>query len=387
MRTADLPVIELEGSPHQRGLIHGESLKSNIAEVVEHWLSDLGNYGSKQSGTTQWDIDTYLDGLVADTQYLQTIEQTTPHLLEELQGIAEASGQPFKHILGLNLMDEEWVYGLRQSLSKPTHKCTAFATPHQANGVSYAGQNMDICSWSEGHQVLFRHKETEGKPEALIFAIAGSIGLIGLNASGLGVTCNTLSQLEFATDGLPVAFIVRLLMEQHDIDAAAALLKNLRHASGQNYILSSSGRALCFECSGTGVTAYAPGSLEGRLFHTNHPLISTDMSELKALANTPTTNSQARLNSITQRLGNVEDLVTLENIKAALSAHDNPSHPVSRKTNKTGSSIGYTAGSVIYEFSPQLKLHLASGPPCETDYKPFNFSREKKSVSDSGGSQ
>jgi len=373
MNTNDLPVIELQGTPRERGLIHGESLKTSIAAVLEHWLSDLGNYGSNDSGTTCWNVDTYLDGLLSNTRYLQAIEKTAPHLLEELKGIADASGQPFNHILGLNLMDEEWVYGLRNSLDKPTHKCTAFATSKQTDGISYAGQNMDICSWSEGYQILFRHMATEDKPEVLLFAIAGSLGLNGLNASGVGVTCNTLSQLDFATDGLPVAFVVRLILEQQGLDAAVSLLKKLHHASGQNYILSSRDQALCFECSSTSVVPYTPESLNGRLFHTNHPLISSDISTIKALAETPTANTQARLDSITQRLGNTKTKVTLSEIKAALSAHDNPSHPVSRQCNKTGSSIGYTAGSVIYEFTSPPRLHLAAGPPCETEYLCFDF--------------
>jgi len=380
MKTTDMPVIDLQGTPRERGLTHGELLKPQIAEVLDYWLSDLGGYGQDASSSKRFDSAAYLEKLFSSTNYLAAIKQWSPHLLEEIKAIAEASDQPFQNILGLNLMDEEWVFGLRNHLSKPNEKCTAFAMPPSPASSAFAGQNMDICSWSEGCQTLFRIAPTNNSPEILTFAIAGNIGFNGINAAGLGVTCNTLSQLEFSNNGLPVAFMVRLMLEQPSINGAIKVIQNMPHASGQNYILSSAEEMHCYECSSKGPIPYAPQTFHQRIFHTNHPLVNKDYSSLKVLTEASTANTECRLDSITKRLGDKNSLVTLDTIKAALSAHDNEKHPVSRSNTKEGSSIGYTAGSVIYEFTPQPRLHLAAGPPCKTDYSLFEFKATEHSA-------
>src|SRR4030095_12739146 len=38
----DLRVVVLEGSPYNRGLIHGKTLKKEINELVRLWKADLG---------------------------------------------------------------------------------------------------------------------------------------------------------------------------------------------------------------------------------------------------------------------------------------------------------------------------------------------------------
>ena len=376
MKSAKLPVIELSGTPRERGRIYGESAKPLIAQVVEAWRENLGNFGKNNVGTKPIDPNSYLDQFLAQTDYLTAIEKWTPDLLEEVKGIAEGSGQAFENILGLQLMDEEWIFGLRYGLNKPTTKCTAFGVPNQTNGISYAGQNMDLGSWVEGSQVLLRVMPTDDSPEALVFAFAGIIGLNGLNANSLGITCNVLPQLNYATDGLPVSFIVRSILQRQSIDEAEQFLRSIKHASGQNYILSSPGDMRCFESCGTSVVRYAPEKYQGRVFHTNHPLANQDRSDVSHLVTGRIKNSEARLTSICGRLGDLSRLVTLNDIKAALAAHDDPDNPVSRRVdpNNISNSIGYTAGASIYELDNPPRLHLAAGPPCETDFECFEFS-------------
>lgn len=377
MKTSDMPVIELNGTPRERGRIYGESAKSLIAEIVQQWRSDLGNFLSNSTGAQVIDSDDYLKEFLSKNFYINAIEQWSPHLLEEVKGMAEASEQDYEHILGLQLFDEEWVYGLRRRLDKPTTKCTAFGVPDQQKGISYAGQNMDIPDWTEGRQVLLRIKTPsnthERDTESLLFSIAGSIGLNGINNHGVGITCNTLAQLDYSIHGLPVLFIVRSVLEKESIDEAEHFLRCIKHASGQNYILSSPGEMRCFECSGSHIVRYTPKQLHGRVFHSNHPLVNDDLCNVLQPEKMRSQNSVARLDSICNRLGDTSKLVGLEDVKAALSAHDDSLNPVSRPGNNDGNAIGYTAGSSIYEFSDKPRLHLAAGPPCITDFKTFEF--------------
>lgn len=376
MITAEMPMIQLSGAPRERGFYYGKTAQKLIAEVVESWRSDLGRYGKNGNKKYQAiDPVKYQASFYAQTDYLSAIEAWTPGLLEEIKGIAEGSGQSFEDILALHLIDEEWVFGLHWGLDKPISKCTAFGVTSSHEERSYAGQNMDVSSWVENKQVLLRVRAFNNAPEALLFSFAGGMGLNGLNANGLGVTCNTLSQLQHSTRGLPVAFFVRELLAKQNIDDAEHFLRTAPHASGQNYILSSRGDMRCFECSGNSVDRYSPEKYHGSVFHTNHPLVNPDESELLPPEKRLGKSTLARLDSISSRLGDPAKSLDLNACKVALSAHDDPLYPVSRNTNKEDSSIGFTAGCSIYELGEVPRLHLAAGPPCETDFVSFDFVR------------
>ena len=370
MNTAELPIIELRGSPRERGRIYGEAAQQPIKEVIDYWRDSLGGAGI----ATQQNPDSYLQAFLADTNFIPSIERWAPELLEEVRGIAEGAQQDFHTILALQWIDEEWTYGRTHKLERPSTKCTAFAVADGKEGT-LAGQTMDVPSWVEGRQVLLRILPDDGAPETLVFSIAGVIGLNGVNASPLGITCNSLPQLSSSSDGLPVAFIVRSILAYRDIDQAEEFLRAIKQASGQNYILSAPNDVRCFECSSTGVIRYMPKDGDRRVFHTNHPLASTDKSDTSELTISQLKNTKARLDSICNRLGDGSQPLNLNDAKAALSAHDDPENPISRRINPTniGNSIGYTASASIYEFGATPRLHLAAGPPCETAFKVFDF--------------
>ena len=370
MKTTNLSAIELSGTARERGRIYGEVAKPLISSIVELWRAQLGNFGADNTTKNTINPNIYLREFLSQTGHLATLTKWVPELLEEIKGIAEGSGQSFDNICGLQLLDEEWMFGLSRRLPRPTDKCTAFSV---SDNISFAGQNMDVGSWVDNKQVLLRLMPNDKAPEALLFSIAGNTGLNGLNAKGLGVTCNTLAQLNYSANGLPVSAIVRLILTMPSTDEAEQFLRRVPHASGQNYILSSAGDTRCFECSGNSVVRYLPEGSKSRIFHTNHPLVNMDENDILEPGKRLNNSTVARLNSISSRLGNTSQTLTLNDIKAALAAHDDPDNPVSRNTNNEGSPIGFTAGSSIYELSPVPRLHLAAGPPCETAFEIFDF--------------
>ncbi|MGX4677328.1 C45 family autoproteolytic acyltransferase/hydrolase [SAR92 clade bacterium H246] len=377
MNTLDMPVIELSGTAKQRGQCYGETVRDLIAANLDSWRADLGNFCQKKQGSAALDSKAYLDTFFSQTDYLSAIKRWAPQLLDEVKGIAEGANQSLQNILGLNLFDEEWVFGLTQGQAKSTTKCTAFAVSDEKHGTHYAGQTMDIPSWVEGRQVLLRTLATETQPEALIFSVAGCLGLNGINANGVGITCNTLAQLPYARDGLPVMFVLRSVLEKKNMHEAEALIHSIKHASGQNYIISSADDRRCFECGSTGVSRYQPGQAKTRVFHSNHPLVNQARSDVAVYTEARFTNSKARLDSICTRLGDPQQPLNIQTVKTALAAHDDPQNPVSRTLNKHNKkdTIGYTAGASIYEWVNGPRLHLAAGPACETPFELFTFTK------------
>ena len=121
---------------------------------------------------------------------------------------------------------------------------------------------------------------------------AGMIGLTGVNAAGLGVCVNTLPMLNHSRAGLPVAFVMRGVLERTTAAGAAAFLETVPHASGQHYALAAADGVMGYECSAAGAVRSDDGS--GGLRHTNHPLRSGDLDPARADEETPDSHTRLR---------------------------------------------------------------------------------------------
>lgn len=375
MQTNLMPVIDLAGPPRERGRIHGESLRGSIHELIglhRQFITDF--FGV--------DPDDYLGRFRAYGNFGPALARSAPDLLEEVEGLAEGAGIDPAEMLQHQLIDEEWAFGFyhwRPVVER--NKCSAFAVAAEAGHPAFAGQNMDVPRFIDGGQVLFRIAEPDSDLVSHVFSYAGLIGLCGMNNAPIGVTCNTLNQLRPSNAGLPVAFIVRRILACDSVRAAAGFLRSIDHASGQNFIVSGREGAHCFECSAGKVVEFMGEAGGRRLCHTNHALANDDLGDFEALMRSLPegerlhfSNSKQRYASINGRLGDPAGPADLAAVKAALSAHDDPENPVSRTYSDTqGSYIGFTAGSLIYDYGLPPRMLVAAGPPCSTDYRAFDL--------------
>jgi len=92
MRTDAMPIVDIAGSPYQRGRAHGEALRPQIAEMVGRWSRRV----EQRTGAG---VGTFLDRFLADTDFRPAIARWTPDLEAEIRGIAEGAGQP-EQIIG-----------------------------------------------------------------------------------------------------------------------------------------------------------------------------------------------------------------------------------------------------------------------------------------------
>lgn len=217
-RLTTLQILELSGTPRQRGRQHGEELRGRIRELAERLLER----GCSSEPVT----DASLVGrLVRSTGFLLAVRRWTPHLLAEVEGIAEGAGLPFEVVFALNLADEDWAVG-----GSARDACTSLGLVSPFGGTVVA-QNMDLPMAFEGQQTVLR------TADRLILSYPGGLGLNAISAAGTAVCCNTLRQLRTDPDGLPVAFVMRGVIDQPDLTSAEAFLRRVRHASGQNYLV------------------------------------------------------------------------------------------------------------------------------------------------------
>jgi len=229
--------------------------------------------------------------------------------------------------------------------------------------------------------------------ESFVVTFAGVIGWYGMNNAPLGICCNTLLDLNHAADGLPVAFIVRSVLEQPNVDKAAELIHKIKHASGQNYVIGDAEKAVDFECSANKVCQYAPCGAVNRVYHTNHALINSDkaasvislfnkLARFNFLESQPKDNTDrlmlgeakgyfntlSRFNFLESQLKDPLKHISPEVIRAILSSHESPIC-----VHNTPQPGACTLGSMIMTLSSPPELHLASGPPCSNEYRIFRF--------------
>ena len=224
----NLRVVVLEGSPYNRGLTHGRTLKGEINEVVGKWKTHLEtDYKVK--------ADAFIEKFFEKTDFLGAIRKWTPELPEEVRGVADGAGIDFDTMLLFQLLDEEW--GNAEEVA--ADHCSGVGVNKQGNRPAMIAQNMDIGGFYNGYQTLLHIKYPNSDLETLVFTCAGLIALNGVNNRPVGVAVNTLPQLAHSRDGLPVAFVIRGLLEQKSQEEAVSFLHNVKHASGQNYTSSA----------------------------------------------------------------------------------------------------------------------------------------------------
>ena len=144
--TSKIKVLTLEGSPKERGYIHGETLKTEIIEILERYKYSLKiNYNKNP--------DQLIDYFLSNTNFLTAVKKWSPHLLEEIEGIAEGVGTEFKEIFAMQMVahDEGWWFFQNPSSFE---KCSSIGCFKTGDQPALIAQNLDLPNIFEGLEVL-----------------------------------------------------------------------------------------------------------------------------------------------------------------------------------------------------------------------------------------
>lgn len=332
-RTDPIPELTLAGPPRQRGLAHGEQLRSLIAETIDRWRDALA---------ARTEPEPFLSRLVADTGFLDAARQYSPDLVDEVGAMAEAANQTFETMFAWQLIDESWWYldQVTDSLN-PHEACSAMAISH--NGRGFVAQTQDLYRHFDGSQIMLRYQDADGL-EILAPSAAGLLAYNGVNSAGLAVCITTLSQLAHRVDGLSSGFVMPSLIRCRTIDEALAFLSATPMASGNSWILGTGHRSLVVEASAVGVTTVEDGD---RAFHTNH-----------ALAQEPAWD-YVRFEGSVDRLEQLQATISSDsNLDTILEMYR--TGPICRPDSSPEPVI--SVATMIFEIGGSQRCHLAPGP-------------------------
>ena len=353
-------LIDVSGSAAARGRAQGSAFRDAVHSHLAALLGSLERAGIDAP-------EAYLRELVGNTTFREDLACDMPHLLDEVGGVAEGAGLDPELVYALQLMDEEWAYRGARGARPKREKCSSIALRDSQAGATWIGQNMDLGDYTDGFQRVVRHASQGGRPGALILTTAGVIALLGANDAGVAVCVNSLPQLPSTRHGIPVAFMIRRLLEARSAAEAAELCRSLPHATNQHYLVADAELVVSLECSAAGVMEYRSPDA-ARVLHTNHPLAGSAERYPDREA-----NSVARLRTLEARVAGGRP--SLEVMQAALTARDDPDNPVCRPGSE-GGLIGFTTCSMISRLSastPRVESWLSFGPPSERGYQLFEI--------------
>ena len=338
-----LKVIELEGTPYNRGLIHGHTLKKEIKQVITQWTK-----ASEMMHNMK--INDIRNDFLQKTDYLDAIKKWTPELIDEIKGISDGSGIDFDTIFLFQISEELESYGRDVFMQR----CTSINVNKTDSNPTYVAQNMDPPPFLHGFPTLLHIKDHDSDLESYIFTFPGFIGLNGLNNKSIAITGNGLPNLHNQIEGLPVSFIVRGILEKTSFNDAIEFLHTIKHAKAQNYIVGGQDEARCFECSSKEIHPFIPAQNANLTYHTNHYLV--DSYESKYCS---------RLKTLKDEIKRRNYKIGFKDIKMILSSRKrNAGRPISNV---------WTYGCTIMVLSESPELHIAPGRPDKTKFIKFNF--------------
>jgi predicted choloylglycine hydrolase len=260
--------LELEGTPYAMGQQHGQALAGEIrSSIAEYKANVINTFGADNASKI-------IDWALNQANFRNDIEKYAPHVMDEMQGLADGAGVPFEDIL-LHQMFEE-VYeaaplkvGVDLGEAFLGHGCTSFACV--SNGRRFNGQNMDYSPNLDGKQAVFRYNMPDR--QVLMYGFIGQVGGIGANSNGLSLFVTTLPQgNKREEDGLGSTFLLRLLLEQGSVEKAVKALRDVPRFGALSYALSDFDKSLIVEASADEMVVMEPTQDKPYLAHTNHLL-------------------------------------------------------------------------------------------------------------------
>ncbi|MGP4006028.1 C45 family autoproteolytic acyltransferase/hydolase [Streptomyces sp. 4N124] len=373
-----LPVVDISGTPSQRGRQYGEAVAPQLGAALDYYAEAFG----VSSGLT-WPQVT-----ARAARWLEPVRDYAPHLLEEMQGIADGAGVDLLDVLALNARGEV-IYDdsfarMREGRTtvaeeEPAEGCTSFAAygPASGDGHVWAGQNWDWRA-GVGDTVVMLRIVQPPKPTVIMQVEAGQIGRQGANSAGIALNANGLGGRFDDAVGLPQTVIRRSVLDQSSItDALEVLCQTRAHIASNALLTCREGFAVDIETTPAGHGWMYP--TDGLLVHGNHyqagvPVaLAADYRPLSpdSLVRVPRAEDGLRL--LREATGPDESRKLIKQAMSdhlgfpeSLCTHADPRKPEVRHWSTLVSScVDLTAGD----------YHVTAGTPCDREYQhlPWNL--------------
>ena len=352
------PLIRVQGSNYEMGCQHGEKCAQLIKDHLAVSLRNL-----QQNGTPKEKALAYAK------QSVNFAASYAPHLVEELNGIAD----------GAKISREE-IYYLNSPHPKTYEGCTTFVVfPERTqDNTVIATQNIDNDMSSRTiDRGIILHEVPDNGPEILAFCRAGNLYPHGINSVGMTRVGNALTSVLDRQFGVSTDWVGRLCLEQDTVEKAVNCIRRANRSKSNTVIMTdNSGRAALVEFCPDDLGILEPyGNVPNRgyFFHTNH-FLHPDMLKYEGRHGDRVFNSATRLTRIRQLLHEWDETgekMSIDDAKKMLSDHANTPDSVCAHLappKKTTSTV------VCVIAQPAKKtIHVCKGNPCENQFQTYTI--------------
>ena len=227
----------VEGNPRERGRAYGAQVKDAMRAFLEReiYASFDGRPNTRE---------TMLRFAAACGK---AVKAFSPVVLEEMEGIAEASGLRLEEVVLINNHEELWHRGV----IKAVDHCTVFGAspPDTAGDTTFVAQTWDWMETVYGLSSMVHWKRTEG-PSVLGYAYPGLWTGAGINARGLALCWHSGGgDGKEPRVGIPAYALISQILYQETLDAALEEVRRATHAGWFVYLLATP-RAILQPCEG-----------------------------------------------------------------------------------------------------------------------------------------
>jgi len=302
-------VLELSGTNYEMGFRHGELYKDSIHKFAEDRVELSCQDTWTGQGLSRSEVLALADACLEEHKIY------SPDLVEELQGMSDATGLSLGELLIVNGFTDfiDVVYNVKNINKKmpvaSADNCTSFIVPDSksANSQGFCGQTWDMHMAATPHVVLIDGKPKD-KPEFLAFTSIGCVGMIGMNDAGISVGINNLLGGD-GQIGVMWVFVIRQILAQRTLEEAIKCIANAPLAGAHNFLLfDKEGKGFNIEAMSTKM--HIQELKNDPIVHTNHCLCD----ETKALERKREEKSQA---SSVDRLTTGQALLDKDDIDVA----------------------------------------------------------------------
>ena len=276
-----LTLVRASGEPRALGRTYGEQSASGIARAISFYEERAARGGS-------WSA--LLDELGL---YVDAARRGLPHLVEEVEGVAEGAGADRDAIWLLNCMEEVW----------PFEACTTMVSGRWL---------MHGEQWYGGHDDIALISATPARRPGFVSpTCAGFLPVVGMSAVGFAQGIDSLTSNDERA-GIPRLLVSRHGLDARSLDEAIDSARIEGRAGGYAHVFADATRRVVVETTATTSAVLDRGSL-----HTNHALAPA----IKRVTPNGSEGSHARLD----RAGELLDRsppATVEDCMALLSDHE-----------------------------------------------------------------
>ncbi len=350
------PVLEVSGSHYEIGKAVGETFQFQITEAFNR----------------STEIYSYLEAFIAqDTMkyyhsFLDNVQNTYPHFIEELRGMADGSGLPLKKFMIYSIFSE-YAALLQNPAVKNFTGCSSVS--YSKNGQLYLAHNED--GHASFNDIMFIVKaHPTGKPSFISFCYPGMVMGVApsMNDQGIFYSGNYITGKEIHVGGIPNSFVQRSLMEAANMDEAIsrATISYRAYCYHVNIASVNDQKIVSIEAA---PSKFYLQQVDGWFVHTNH-FFQPGMDTL--CYNDP--NSISRYQVLTS-------LIDAESVKSTtidgnrltdfLSSHENsPDSPCAHGVSN--GITGQTLGSTLFDVNART-WRIAFNNPCEKKFQMISF--------------